>query len=257
MKVSIITLTYNSEKAILRCLQSIHSQSYKNIEHIIIDGKSTDNTIQIINEHSAKSILISEKDAGIYDAWNKGMKLATGDIVGTVMSDDYLKNEHSIQSIVEAFQKENCDIVYGNMDFVLNSEIIRKWRAGNFKKYKYYFGWMPPPPAVYVKKNIIKENKLFNLKYKIGADYEWLLRLFYIKNYNIFYLDKFIYTLEYGGISNKSLKNVFDGNMENYYAWKDNNLSQFPFWVPLKPLFKIFQIKKLSSFFRFYLKKPT
>ena len=111
MKVSIITLTYNSEKAILRCLQSIHSQSYKNIEHIIIDGKSTDNTIQIINEHSAKSILISEKDAGIYDAWNKGMKLATGDIVGTVMSDDYLKNEHSIQSIVEAFQKENCDIV--------------------------------------------------------------------------------------------------------------------------------------------------
>lgn len=255
MKVSIITLTFNSEKSILRCLESINSQSYKNIEHIIIDGKSTDSTTNIINQNSPEAIVISEKDSGIYDAWNKGMKLATGDIIGTVMSDDYLKNTHSIKSVVEAFQEGEYDIVYGNMDFVLNNEIIRKWRAGKFKKYKYYFGWMPPPPAVYIKKRIISENELFNLKYKIGADYEWLLRLFFIKNYNIFYLDKFIYTLEYGGISNKSLKNVYDGNMENYQAWKDNNLSRFPFWVPIKPLFKIFQIKKISSFFSFYFKR--
>lgn len=257
MKVSIITLTYNSEKAILRCLESINNQTYKNIEHIIIDGKSTDNTIQLINAYSKNSILVTEKDKGIYDAWNKGMSLASGDIIGTVMSDDYLKSNITIESIVKTFQKEDCDILYGNMDFVLNGETIRQWRAGNFKKYKYFFGWMPPPPTVYVKKFILKENKLFNLKYKIGADYEWLLRLFYIKNYNIFYLDKFIYTLEYGGISNKSLKNVFNGNMENYNAWQDNNLSRFPFWVPMKPLFKIFQIKKLSSFFKFYFTKSS
>lgn len=255
MKVSIITLTYNSEKSILRCLESINCQTFNNIEHIIIDGKSKDNTIQIINNHSKKSILVSENDSGIYDAWNKGLKLATGDIVGTVMSDDYLKSAKSIESIVHAFQNEDCDILYGNMDFVLNGEIIRQWRAGNFKKYKYYFGWMPPPPTVYVKNSIIKENQLFDLQYKIGADYEWLLRLFYIKNYNIFYLDQFLYTLEYGGISNKSLKNIFDGNMENYYAWKNNNLSNFPFWVPMKPFFKIFQIKKLSRFFKFYFMK--
>jgi glycosyltransferase len=255
MKVSLITLTYNSEKSILRCLESINNQSYNNIEHIIIDGKSTDNTIEIINSNSKHSILVSEKDEGIYDAWNKGMQLATGDIVGTVMSDDYLKSKKTIESIVKSFQEEDCDILYGNMDFVLNGEIIRQWRAGNFKKYRYFFGWMPPPPAVYIKNSVIKENKLFDLQYKIGADYEWLLRLFYIENYNIFYLDKFIYTLEYGGISNKSLKNVFDGNMENYYAWKNNKLSRFPFWVPFKPLFKIFQIKKLSSFFKFYFMK--
>ena len=257
MKVSIITLTYNSEKTISRCLKSINNQTYKNIEHIIIDGVSTDNTIQIINTQSKKSILISEKDKGIYDAWNKGMDLANGDIVGTVMSDDYLKNKTTIQSIVKSFEKEGCDILYGNMDFVLNGEIIRKWRAGNFKKYKYFFGWMPPPPAVYLKKSVIKENKLFDLQYKIGADYEWLLRLFYIKNYKIFYQDEYLYTLEYGGISNKSLKNVFDGNIENYYAWKNNNLSKFPFWVPMKPLFKIFQIKKLSNFLKFYFLKSS
>ena len=257
MKVSIITLTYNSEKTISRCLKSVSNQTYKNIEHIIIDGKSKDNTIQIINTHNKHSILVSEKDEGIYDAWNKGMKLANGDIVGTVMSDDYLKSKKTIESIVQSFNKESCDILYGNMDFVLNGEIIRKWRAGNFKKYKYYFGWMPPPPAVYIKNSIIKKNKLFDLQYKIGADYEWLLRLFYIKNYNIFYKDEYLYTLEYGGISNKSLKNVFKGNMENYYAWKNNNLSKFPFWVPMKPLFKIFQIKKLSSFFKFYFLKSN
>ena len=257
MKVSIITLTYNSEKTISRCLKSVSNQTYKNIEHIIIDGKSKDNTIQIINAHNKHSILVSEKDEGIYDAWNKGMKLANGDIVGTVMSDDYLKSKKTIESIVQSFKKEGCDILYGNMDFVLNGEIIRKWRAGNFKKYKYYFGWMPPPPAVYIKNSIIKKNKLFDLQYKIGADYEWLLRLFYIKNYNIFYKDEYLYTLEYGGISNKSLKNVFKGNMENYYAWKNNNLSKFPFWVPMKPLFKIFQIKKLSSFFKFYFFKSN
>ena len=257
MKVSIITLTYNSEKTISRCLKSVSNQTYKNIEHIIIDGKSKDNTIQIINTHNKHSILVSEKDEGIYDAWNKGMKLANGDIVGTVMSDDYLKSKKTIESIVQSFNKESCDILYGNMDFVLNGEIIRKWRAGNFKKYKYSFGWMPPPPAVYIKNSIIKKNKLFDLQYKIGADYEWLLRLFYIKNYNIFYKDEYLYTLEYGGISNKSLKNVFKGNMENYYAWKNNNLSKFPFWVPMKPLFKIFQIKKLSSFFKFYFLKSN
>ena len=138
MKVSIITLTYNSEKAILRCLESINNQTYKNIEHIIIDGKSTDNTIQLINANSKNSILVSEKDAGIYDAWNKGMSLASGDIIGTVMSDDYLKSSKTIESIVKTFQKEDCDILYGNMDFVLNGETIRQWRAGNFKKYKYF-----------------------------------------------------------------------------------------------------------------------
>ena len=136
MKVSIITLTYNSEKTISRSLKSVSNQTYKNIEHIIIDGKSKDNTIQIINTHNKHSILVSEKDEGIYDAWNKGMKLANGDIVGTVMSDDYLKSKTTIESIVQSFNKEGCDILYGNMDFVLNGEIIRKWRAGNFKKYK-------------------------------------------------------------------------------------------------------------------------
>ena len=105
MKVSIITLTYNSEKAILRCLESINNQTYKNIEHIIIDGKSTDNTIQLINANSKNSILVSEKDAGIYDAWNKGMSLASGDIIGTVMSDDYLKSTKLLKVLLKHLKR--------------------------------------------------------------------------------------------------------------------------------------------------------
>tara|TARA_B100000029_G_scaffold463645_1_gene497088 strand:- start:2945 stop:3715 length:771 start_codon:yes stop_codon:yes gene_type:complete len=256
MKVSIITLTFNSEKTILRCIKSINNQSHKNIEHIIIDGCSKDNTLTIINTNKkSQSIVVSEEDDGLYHAWNKGINLASGDIIGTVMSDDYLKNNYVINDIVNTFISNQCDIVYGDMDFVFEGEIIRKWKAGIFKKYKYYFGWMPPPPTVYMKKEIFKNNKLFNTKYKIGADYEFYLRIFFLNNYKIFYLDKFLYTLEYGGISNKSLKNIYDGNMENYQAWKDNNISKLPFWVPMKPFFKIFQIKNIRSFFSFYFRR--
>lgn len=252
MKVSIITLTNNSEKNIHRCLESIHNQNYSNIEHIIIDNKSSDNTVKIINNYKNKRIkLISEKDNGIYDGWNKGFKLATGDIVGTVMSDDFLVEKNIIEQIVDIFKKKQPDMVYGNMQFTKDGEIIRKWISGNYSKYKFYFGWMPPPPTVYHTKKIIDENELFDTSLKISADYEFYLRLFFKKNYKIIYLNKFIYNLEYGGVSNKSLINIFKSNVESYKSWGKNNLFNIPTFILVKPLFKIFQIIN----FRFFIKK--
>lgn len=256
MKVSIITLTYNSEVNILKCLQSIKCQKYNNIEHIIIDGKSSDNTLKIVEKNIIdNSIILSEEDSGIYDAWNKGYKIASGDIIGTVMSDDFLVDENVINKIVEAFQKNDCDILYANMHFELKNEIVRKWRPGEFTKKSFYFGWMPPPPTVYVSKEVIRDNLGFNKKYRIAGDYEWLLRLFFMKNYKISYLDEFIYTLKMGGISNSSLKNIFKGNIECFDAWRENNLSKFPFWVFLKPISRIFQILNIKEFFKFYFLK--
>jgi len=258
MKVSIITLTYNSEKHISECWRSIKSQNYKNIEHIIIDGLSSDSTIDIINQNSIEnSVVISEKDEGIYDAWSKGFQKATGDIVGTVMSDDILENEDVISTIVKSFDDKKCDILYANMNFKLNNKIVRKWKPGNFSKKSFYFGWMPPPPTVYVSKEILDSNAYFDKKYRIAGDYEWLLRLFFIKNYNIFYLDQFIYTLRMGGISNSSFSNIIKGNIECYNAWKDNNLSKYPIWVFLKPISRIFQIIRIKEFFKFYFLRKS
>tara|TARA_B100000029_G_scaffold256906_1_gene253684 strand:+ start:7274 stop:8053 length:780 start_codon:yes stop_codon:yes gene_type:complete len=255
IKVSIITPVYNSEETIKENILSIKKQNYKNIEHIIVDGNSSDKTLEIVNKYKIENtIIISEKDNGIYDAWNKGLKIASGDIIGAVMSDDFLNNENVISKIVEKFQINNCDILYANMDFLLEKEIVRKWRAGNFKKRNYYFGWMPPTPTVYFKKYIVRKEGYFNLKYKIASDYDFFLRIFFISNYKIFYLDEFIYTLRLGGESTKSIKNILKSNIECYDAWIENKLSLFPFWMILKPLLKIFQIKRFINFIKYYLK---
>ncbi len=252
MKVSIITLTNNSQKNIKRCLESIASQNYKDIEHIIIDNNSSDNTKKIIEDYPNKNIkLISEIDNGIYDGWNKGFKMASGDIIGTVMADDLIYDSKTIDLIIKTFKKNSCDIVYGDMNFFQNGKTIRKWKAGLYKNWKFYLGWMPPPPTVYMKKNIIKENKLFNLKLKIASDYEFFLRLFFLKKYKIKYLDKYIYCLEYGGVSNRSIKNIIKSNIECYKAWKLNGLFITPHIIITKPLFKVFQI----SDFNFFIKK--
>tara|TARA_B100000900_G_C20574112_1_gene714585 strand:- start:881 stop:1660 length:780 start_codon:yes stop_codon:yes gene_type:complete len=256
LKFSIITPTFNSEKTIKKCIQSIKNQNYDNIEHIIIDGGSSDNTLKIINENKLKnSIIISENDKGIYDAWNKGFKIANGDIIGAVMSDDFINESDALMIIEKKFINKNCDILYGNMNFVLNNRIIRKWKSGDFNKKKYYLGWMPPTPTVFFKKKIITENNLFNLKYTIAADYEFFLRIFFLKNYKIFYLDKYMYSLKLGGASTKSFKNIFRSNKECYDAWIDNEISQFPFWIIIKPISKIFQIRNFKSYFNFYYRK--
>tara|TARA_Y100001935_G_scaffold250243_1_gene250033 strand:+ start:1733 stop:2512 length:780 start_codon:yes stop_codon:yes gene_type:complete len=254
MKVSIVTLTNNSEKNIQRCINSIKYQTYNNIEHIIIDNNSSDKTIDIIKSNSDYNFsLVSEKDKGIYDGWNKGFKIASGEIIGTVMADDLLKNKNVIKDIVKNFNKTSADIVYGNLDFINeDGAIVRQWKSGSFSTLKFYLGWMPPPPSVYQRRHIIKNNDLFKLKFHIAADYEFYLRLFLVKKYNIAYLDKYIYSMEYGGVSNKSFKNILIANIQCYKSWKENNIFQLPLIIITKPLFKIFQFRDLKFFFNQY-----
>lgn len=259
MKISIVTLTNNSDKNIQRCIDSIKNQTYKNVEHIIIDNLSTDNTIQIAKSNTDyNQKFISENDKGIYDGWNKGFKMCSGDIIGTVMSDDFLKNDYVLEKIVECFENSNADIVYGDLDFESEGKIIRKWEAGYFNTFKFYLGWMPPAPSVYQKKHVIEKNNLFDLEFQISADYEFYLRLFFIKNYNIKYLNICFYTLEYGGISNKSVKNILKANIECYKSWRKNNLFQLPLIILTKPLLKVFQFKSLKFVLKqYFIPKKT
>ena len=243
MKVSIITVAFNSEKTIEKTIQSILSQDYKNIEYLIIDGKSTDNTNEICNKYKNNiSKIVSEKDRGIYDAMNKGIQLATGDIIGILNSDDWYANNHVISDVVTTMQKHNADALYGDLIYVDEKNIHRTkryWKSGKFNKRKFKFGWMPPHPTVFIKKSLYEKYGLFNLTLQSAADYELMLRYFYKNNVVPCYLPKVITVMLQGGKSNASFHNRVKANREDRIAWKINNLNPNIFTLSLKPIRKI------------------
>ena len=235
MMVSIITVCYNSEKTIIDSLLSIRNQTYKNIEHIIIDAKSNDATLDIVNNFTHIKRVISEKDAGIYDAMNKGISLATGDIIGILNSDDILINNTIISDIVCAFNDNpKTDIIYGNLYYVdqnnLN-KIIRKWISKPYFDKYFEKGNVPPHPTLYIKKNVYENSTLFNLKYKLAADYEFMLRIFKVYKYNSLYINKYFVKMRNGGATSKNLKNRYSQNKEIISSWKDNNLKLPSFFI--------------------------
>lgn len=245
MKVSIITVCFNAEEFIESCIKSVISQDYNDIEYIIIDGNSTDTTLQIINSYKKNiSKIISEKDKGIYDALNKGIKLATGDVIGFLHADDFFASNNVLSTIVSTFIKFKAHIVYGNLDYVDRenpSKIIRKWRSQEFNEKLILFGWMPAHPTVYIKKEIYKEHGLFDTNYKYAADYDLLIRFFYKTNFIKKYLSEVIIKMRVGGLSNSSLKNRWFANREDFNVLKKNKVP-FAKWIAfIKPVRKIFQ----------------
>ena len=238
MKISLITATFNSEKTLSVCMRSVLEQTYPNIEYILVDGNSTDRTLEIIKqkaiEHSNIKF-ISEKDDGIYDALNKGIKLATGDVIGFVHSDDLLANEHIIQEIANTFIKNNVDGVYGDLHYVSidNVEkVIRNWRSKSFKTRLLRLGWMPAHPTLFLKSSIYKLKGNFNLNYQIAADYDFVLRIFSDKNYKFYYLPMVFTKMRIGGASNQSMENIIIKTKEDYVALRKNDIS-LPFIVIL------------------------
>jgi len=228
MKVSIITATYNSQETIEMCVKSVLAQTYSNIEYIIVDGGSKDNTLKIIksltNNYQSVNI-VSEPDKGIYDALNKGISKASGDVVGFVHSDDFLADEKSISLIVEVFLSQNVDGVYGNLHYVAfndTNKIIRNWTSKPFKTRLLKQGWMPAHPTLYLRRSIYTEYGGFNLNYKIAADYDFILRIFKQINLKFFYLPKTIVKMRIGGASNRSLKNIILKSREDYRAITSN-----------------------------------
>jgi glycosyltransferase involved in cell wall biosynthesis len=246
MKVSIITATYNSATTIAACMDSVLNQSYTDIEYIIMDGGSEDDTVKIITEAAKLNpnvIFKSEPDKGIYDALNKGIARASGTVIGFVHSDDFLADTDVISSIVETFDTEHADGVYGNLHYVAfenTDKIVRNWVSKPYKKKLLKKGWMPAHPSLFLKKEIYDTYGLFNMSYKIAADYDFILRVFQQKNLKFSYLEKTIIKMRVGGISNKSLKNIVQKTKEDFKAIKDNNIGGFG-TVLLKNITKIKQ----------------
>ncbi len=248
MKVSIITASYNSVETIENCIKSVINQSYKNIEYIIIDGKSIDGTLEIIEKHKFNICkIVSENDNGIYDAFNKGISLATGEIIGILNSDDYLINHNIIKEIVEAMRSQNCDLLYGNMEiFSRNSKdkIVRYWRGGKFSRKKLDYGWMPPHPTCYIKSKVYNEYGYYSNRYVISGDYEFLVRILKIKDLKIYYLDKSIIKMRHGGKSTQNIFNSFKKKFEDYKIIKIHKLKGKIFALIWKSISKIPQFFK-------------
>jgi len=246
MKVSIITTCFNSEKTIEKTIVSVLSQDYSDIEYIIIDGDSKDNTISKVRKYENKiNIILSEKDSGMYYAMNKGISLASGDLIGILNSDDVFLNKNVISKVVKSIKLNSSDSVYGDLIYCnAKDKIVRYWKSGfcNIKKFK--FGWMPPHPTFFVKKNIYNDLGLFNVDFKSAADYELMLRLLYKNKINVSYVPEVLVKMKIGGKSNKSLKNRLIANLEDKKAWGVNNIKR-PFYTQyLKPLLKITQYLK-------------
>jgi glycosyltransferase involved in cell wall biosynthesis len=243
LKISLITVTYNSESTIKRCIESVIRQNYNNLEYIVIDGKSNDNTIKIIDNYKNNiSCLISEPDNGIYEAMNKGIALASGHIVGTINSDDFFADDEILNSVAQAFIQQNADILYGNLNYINPAgKVIRKWNSGEYKNGMFNWGWMPPHPSFYCKKQLFDQFGLYDLKYGTAADYELMVRFMHSNKVGGYYLNKIMVNMITGGISNKTYINRLKAWSFDLKAMLNNNIL-FPFvTIFLKPLRKIIQ----------------
>ena len=222
MKVSIITSCYNREETIAQAIESVILQDYPDIEYIVMDGASSDNSLEIINRYRTQiAKVISETDSGMYEGINKGIKVATGDIVGLLHSDDFLINPHIISDIVARFTETNADIVYGNglyVDSMRTGKVVRNWVSGNYRRWKVRLGWLPLHPTVYVKRNVIERLGLYNEDYKIAADSDFLVRYLWEAKLHVEYLDKYILKMRMGGLSTdrRKRKLMWDEDISMY-----------------------------------------
>jgi glycosyltransferase involved in cell wall biosynthesis len=273
MKVSLITVSFNSAKTIADTLKSVQSQTYKDIEYIVVDGNSSDGTIEIVKQFldSAKDVsqdasqgskkdvaqdaskgaskgvvtkFLCERDKGIYDAMNKGLAMATGEIIGVLNSDDFYCSNDVIEEVVRAFQQNNSDCLYGDLNYVDpldTSKIVRKWRSGSFRKENFLKGWMPPHPTFFVRKTCYDKFGTFDTQFKSAADYELMLRFLFKESCSAQHLPKVMIHMRAGGVSNVSLKNRIRANREDRLAWKINGLKPKWFTLLRKPLSKLIQ----------------
>lgn len=249
MKVSIITVSYNSADTIKDTIESVLAQSYDNIEYIVIDGQSKDSTMNIVSSYSDKiSKIISEPDKGIYDAMNKGVELATGDIVGILNSDDFYETNTIISDIVNQFRASpESEIVFGDVVFVEPSnlsKIVRYYSSKKFKSFKLRFGWMPPHPATFIKKRVYDTFGLYKLDYKISADYEVFVRLLMVAKLKFSRIDKVVVRMRNGGASTDGIKSSITLNKEIVKACKENGVYTNLFFVLLKIPFKVLELIK-------------
>jgi glycosyltransferase len=212
MKVSIITAVYNNHGMIAKAIESVLSQQNIEIEYIVVDGKSTDGSLEVIERYRDKiNVLVSGRDGGIYQALNRGLSLASGDYVGFLHSDDFYANEHVLGRLFKNINGDEA-AVYGDLDYVLKHNIkktIRHWKSSSFSPKLLKMGWMPPHPALYVRRDIFNQLNGFDVQYRIAADYHFILRLFSLSGHTFSYVPGVVVKMRTGGASNNSIKNIY------------------------------------------------
>ena len=251
MKVSIITVVLNNVQQIEDCIHSVLNQTYRNIEYTIIDGGSTDGTIDLIKKYEKKIFhWVTEPDRGIYDAMNKGIMKSSGDIIGILNSDDIYFDERVMEKVVQCFQDTDADTCYGDLQYVNRDDtnkIIRYWKSNIYNKNNFRRGWMPPHPTFFVKRKIYDTYSFYNLNFPLAADYELMLRFLYAKNVSTAYIPECLVKMRTGGSSRPGLFNTYKNIAENYRAWKVNGLNTNPLTFIMKPLFKTLQYVKTKT----------
>ena len=244
LKISLITVTFNAGDTIQRCIESVINQTFKNIEYIIIDGGSTDNTVQNINRYE-KYIqhFSSGPDQGIYDAMNKGIAFATGSVVGMLNADDFFADNGILADVATVFEDQNVQALYGDLDFVNHmGNIFRKWRSGSYKPGIFNRGWMPPHPTFYCRRELFNKYGFYSLEYGTAADYELMARFMHKHHLNPFYLEKVMVKMKVGGASNKNLSSRVKGLLNDFKAMRKNGIS-----LPLAAVF-LKRARKLGQY---------
>jgi glycosyltransferase involved in cell wall biosynthesis len=245
MKVSIITIAWNSAETIEDTIKSVIAQDYEDLEYIVIDGASKDNTLDIVNKYKDNiAVVISEPDKGIYDAMNKGVKASTGDVIGILNSDDFYADNHVVSDIAALFKSSGAQGVYADLVYVNRTDtdrVLRYWKAGAYKAGMFRKGWMPPHPTFFIQAECYKNYGLYNTELRSAADYELMLRMMHKHKISVAYLNRVITRMRDGGESNVTLKNRIRANKEDRKAWAMNGLKPGLLTLYRKPLSKIKQ----------------
>lgn len=242
-KVSIITVVLNNADTIGEAMDSVLGQDYPNLEYVVVDGQSTDGTLDIITSYGERvHQLVSGKDGGLYFAMNKGLSLANGEIIGILNADDVYKHAGVVSAMVKQMLTTGADTGYGDLQYVKRDNlkhVTRHWRSGSFRRSAFLYGWMPPHPSFFVKKTVYEKYGLFNTEFRTAADYELMLRFLFKYNVSTCYVPEVLVLMRQGGESNKALSNRMKANHEDRKAWAINGLRMPFFTTLLKPIRKI------------------
>lgn len=250
MKVSIITVTYNSAKTLADTIQSVLDQTYADVEYLVVDGASSDGTMDIVKRFEplfkGRMKWISGKDRGIYDAMNKGIAMATGDVIGILNSDDYFTSNDVIERMIATFADPNLDAVYGDIHFIREGQPdkhVRYYSSKHFQPKWLRFGFMPAHPSFYCKSSVYKKVGPYKTDYKIGADYDMMVRMFWVHRINARYLPMDFVTMRIGGASTRDIQSRYQLIKEDVRACRENGLYTNMLMISVKFLFKVFEFK--------------
>lgn len=251
LKISIITVCYNSALTIRDTIDSVLSQDFMNIEYIIVDGLSSDGTQDLVKSFGSRiSKFISEKDNGLYDAMNKGVSMATGDIIGILNSDDIYSTNQIISLVANKFENENSDCVFGDLVYFQSKDpkkIVRKYSGRNFSRQKIRIGILPPHPTFFVKRNVYEQFGNFDLQFKYASDFDLMARLFYVHNISYSYLPIVMVNMRLGGISTGSFKRIIEINKEDLRSCKKNKIPTNFLLFHIKYVLKILSLRSVSG----------